>query len=100
MKEYLDIIETILSKGVVKKNRTGVDAISIAGAMFEHDMSKGFPLLTTKKMPFRLISTTLIALEPMSTPIALSPPPLLNLPKPEKRFLNKSFILFYVKIIS
>lgn len=59
MKAYLDIVRKILSEGEEKENRTGINTISIAGVMFEHDMSKGFPLLTTKKMPFRLISTEL-----------------------------------------
>ncbi len=59
MKAYLDIVRNILEKGVRKVNRTGVDAISIAGAMFEHDMSEGFPLLTTKKMPFKNVATEL-----------------------------------------
>ncbi len=59
MKAYLDIVQTILDQGERKENRTGVDTIAIAGAMFEHDMSKGFPLLTTKKVPFRLIATEL-----------------------------------------
>jgi thymidylate synthase len=59
MQAYLDIVRRILETGVVKHNRTGVDAISIAGAMFEHDMSKGFPLLTTKKVPFKNISSEL-----------------------------------------
>ncbi|MBI2668556.1 thymidylate synthase [Candidatus Woesearchaeota archaeon] len=59
MQEYLDIVKKILDAGIVKKNRTGVDAITIAGAMFEHDLAKGFPLLTTKKVPFRNIATEL-----------------------------------------
>jgi len=59
MKAYLDIIQKILKEGVVKENRTGVDAISIAGAMFEHDMEKGFPLLTTKSVPLRLVASEL-----------------------------------------
>ncbi|MBW2966491.1 thymidylate synthase [Candidatus Woesearchaeota archaeon] len=59
MKAYLDIINKILKEGVVKKNRTGIDAISIPGAMFEHDMEKGFPLLTTKSVPLRLVSSEL-----------------------------------------
>lgn len=59
MKAYLDIIKKILKEGETKKNRTGVDTIAIAGAMFEHDMSKGFPLLTTKAMPFRLVASEL-----------------------------------------
>jgi thymidylate synthase len=57
MKAYLDIVNRILKEGVSKKNRTGIDTIAVPGAMFEHDMSNGFPLLTTKKVPFRLISS-------------------------------------------
>jgi thymidylate synthase len=59
MKAYLDICRRILAEGERKSNRTGVDTIAIAGAMFEHDMTKGFPLLTTKKTPFRLVATEL-----------------------------------------
>jgi thymidylate synthase len=59
MEAYFDILRRILSKGEVKENRTGVDAITVAGAMFEHDMSCGFPILTTKKMPMRLIAAEL-----------------------------------------
>jgi thymidylate synthase len=59
MKAYLDIVRRILAEGVRKKNRTGVDTVAIAGAMFEHDMAKGFPLLTTKRTPFRLVASEL-----------------------------------------
>jgi len=59
MKAYLDIVQTILENGVRKANRTGIDALTIAGAMFEHDMVKGFPLLTTKKVPLRLVASEL-----------------------------------------
>ncbi|PIT88492.1 MAG: thymidylate synthase [Candidatus Magasanikbacteria bacterium CG10_big_fil_rev_8_21_14_0_10_36_32] len=59
MKNYLDIVQRIIEQGEQKENRTGIDAISIAGAFFEHDMSQGFPLLTTKKMPFKIIATEL-----------------------------------------
>ena len=59
MKAYLDIIQKILDHGFRKTNRTGVDALTIAGAMFEHDMAEGFPLLTTKKTPFRLVTSEL-----------------------------------------
>lgn len=59
MQAYHDIVKMILEKGEQKSNRTGTDTIAIAGAMFEHDMSTGFPLLTTKKVPFRLIATEL-----------------------------------------
>ncbi len=59
MKAYFDILKKILGEGVVKENRTGTDTIAIAGAFFEHDMSEGFPLLTTKRIPFRLIASEL-----------------------------------------
>jgi len=59
MKAYLDIVQKILDTGFRKKNRTGVDALTIAGASFEHDMSQGFPLLTTKKVPFKLVASEL-----------------------------------------
>ncbi|MDR1574486.1 MAG: thymidylate synthase, partial [Treponema sp.] len=42
-----------------KQNRTGVDALTIAGAMFGHDMAEGFPLLGTKRVPFRLVASEL-----------------------------------------
>jgi len=59
MKAYLDIVKKILKNGVLKPNRTGVDTLAIPGAMFEHDMALGFPLLTTKTVPLRLIATEL-----------------------------------------
>lgn len=59
MKAYLDIVRRILAEGERKSSRTGIDTIAIAGAMFEHDMTKGFPLLTTKRTPFRLVATEL-----------------------------------------
>ncbi len=59
MKEYLDIVDKILKDGTLKKNRTGVDTIAIAGVIFEHNMESGFPLLTTKKVPFRLVASEL-----------------------------------------
>lgn len=52
-KEYFRIVNKILSEGVWKGNRTGVDCLTIAGAMFEHDMKDGFPLLTSRKLPFK-----------------------------------------------
>lgn len=59
MKAYLDIVKNVLENGEKIETRQGPAAYTIAGAVFEHDMSKGFPLLTTKKMPFRLISSEL-----------------------------------------
>lgn len=59
MRAYLDIVEKILKEGKLVETRTGIKAYTIAGAIFEHDMSKGFPLLTTKKTPFKLVATEL-----------------------------------------
>jgi thymidylate synthase len=59
MKAYLDIVQRILDHGERKSNRTGVDALTLPGAMFEHDLKDGFPLLTTKAVPLRLIASEL-----------------------------------------
>jgi thymidylate synthase len=59
MKAYLDIVQKILGNGFRKPNRTGIDALTITGAVFEHDMAEGFPLLTTKKIPLRLVASEL-----------------------------------------
>lgn len=59
MKAYLDIVKKIMAEGVRKENRTGTDTISIAGVMFEHDMRLGFPLLTSKNVPFRIVASEL-----------------------------------------
>jgi len=59
MKAYLDIVKKIINTGKLEETRTGIKAYTIAGAIFEHNMSEGFPLLTTKKVPLRLIATEL-----------------------------------------
>lgn len=59
MQAYIDIVKKILETGEQKDDRTGTGTIAIAGAIFEHDMQKGFPLLTTKKMPFKVIASEL-----------------------------------------
>ena len=59
MKAYLNIVKKIIDTGKLEETRTGIKAYTIAGAIFEHNMSEGFPLLTTKKVPLRLIATEL-----------------------------------------
>lgn len=59
MKEYLNIVRKVLDEGVIKMPRQGIEAYTIAGAMFEHDMATGFPILTTKKVPLRLVASEL-----------------------------------------
>ncbi|MEK6857792.1 MAG: thymidylate synthase, partial [Nanoarchaeota archaeon] len=53
MKAYLDIVQNILENGVEKGDRTGTGTLSVFGVKFEHDMEKGFPAVTTKKIFFR-----------------------------------------------
>ncbi len=59
MKSYLNIIQNVLENGVWKKNRTGTKALSINCHLFQHDMTLGFPLLTTRKMPYRSMAVEL-----------------------------------------
>jgi len=53
MKQYLELVQTVMDKGIRKKTRTGVDTISYFGAFYKVDLSEGFPLLTTKKMQWK-----------------------------------------------
>lgn len=50
MKEYLDLVKLVMNEGSRKTSRTGIDTISYFSANYRVDLSKGFPLLTTKKM--------------------------------------------------
>jgi len=50
MKEYLDLVKLVIENGTRKPSRTGIDTISYFAANYRVDLSKGFPLLTTKKM--------------------------------------------------
>jgi thymidylate synthase len=58
--DYLKLLHDILNNGVKKQDRTGTGTISVFGRQIRHDMSLGFPLLTTKKMPFKTIVTELL----------------------------------------
>jgi len=53
--EYLRVCRLVLEKGQKKKDRTGIGTISYFGTKMEFDLKQGFPLLTTKKVSFRLI---------------------------------------------
>ena len=53
MREYLDLVQRVLDRGVRKKNRTGVDTISCFAEHYTVDLSAGFPLLTTKRVNFK-----------------------------------------------
>lgn len=60
MKSYLDLLTDVLENGAVKGDRTGTGTISVFGRQYRHDLSKGFPLLTTKKLHFKSIVNELI----------------------------------------
>ena len=50
--QYLNLLDLTLQTGVKESNRTGIDCYTIPGAMLKHDMSLGFPALTSKKLAF------------------------------------------------
>ena len=59
-KQYHALLKDILSYGVTKNDRTGTGTKSIFGYMIHHNMSEGFPLLTTKKVAFKTMATELM----------------------------------------
>jgi thymidylate synthase len=59
-RQYQALLQDILDNGVEKKDRTGTGTISVFGRQIRHKMSEGFPLLTTKKMPWKSIVTELL----------------------------------------
>jgi thymidylate synthase len=59
MKQYQDLLKSILEHGVEHSDRTGVGTISHFGYQTRFDLRAGFPLVTTKKVPFRWVAEEL-----------------------------------------
>lgn len=57
---YLQLLKYVLENGTKKEDRTGTGTISTFGYQMRFDLNAGFPLLTTKRVPFRLIASELI----------------------------------------
>lgn len=57
--QYKNILQNIIDDGEWEDNRTGIRAKTIPSAMIQHNMSEGFPLLTIKRVPFRVMAVEL-----------------------------------------
>lgn len=59
MKQYHELLKTILEKGKTHNDRTGVGTISTFGYQNRYNLKDGFPIVTTKRVPFRFIAEEL-----------------------------------------
>ena len=55
MKQYLELVDTVLNEGLKKENRTGTDTLMYFGYHYKVNLANGFPLLTTKKVFFNSV---------------------------------------------
>ncbi len=60
MRAYLDLLRDVLDNGVRKEDRTGTGTISVFGRQLRYNLQDGFPLMTTKRVSFRLVASELL----------------------------------------
>lgn len=60
MKNYHQLIERILTEGILKSNRTGIDTLMVPSAELKFDLAEGFPAITTKKLAFQSMKGELL----------------------------------------
>ena len=60
MDSYLNMLKYVLEHGEERPDRTGVGTYSVFGYQFKHDLQKGFPLLTTKKINFHAVKVEVL----------------------------------------
>jgi thymidylate synthase len=60
MKKYQDLLKDIIKNGEYKDDRTGVGCTSLFGPQVRYDLREGYPLLTTKRIKFKLVMAELL----------------------------------------